>query len=281
MPRVVRLSDGTTGMFDDEATDAQIDEQLRRDGLTRIVEPSTTDAGPVAPIPGGAIPAYIASTLNSLMLGAPELAARAMGYGPNIEATRRESPAATTAGDITGLISPARLGMKATEKAISSGMNALRGPAAREAEKKALFPTLKNTDAENRATQAASETAKAMPTSFDQAGRLAGRVLQRTAGYAGGILGAQTGAAALGGAREPSPDFPYYGGAGAQQGAQVFRQAAMNAPLTGLVPGLQPTIGAVTSAVPGLLGYGSLAGQYRSIEERMREEAARRALQGR
>jgi hypothetical protein len=87
-------------------------------------------------------------------------------------------------------------------------------------------------------------------------------------------MGAQAGAAALGGAR--SENY----GAGAQQGAQTFRQVATNLPGTQLIPGVQPTINAVTGVVPTVLGVGAGLADYVSINDMIRQEAAKRALQG-
>jgi hypothetical protein len=105
----------------------------------------------------------------------------------------------------------------------------------------------------------------------------AGRYVLKPAGQiGGGMLAAQGGATALGAVRTPENPM-----AGAQQGAQVFRESAMQyLPGTQLIPGAQSTIGAVTSAIPAAIGYGDLAYQYSTIDKRMREEAARRALQG-
>ena len=98
---------------------------------------------------------------------------------------------------------------------------------------------------------------------------------QRTAGIGAGVIGAQTGAAALGGAR--SENY----GAGAQQGAQTFRTAAVNAPGISLIPGAQSTVNAVTGVVPTVLGAGSAMSNYLSIDDMIRQEAARRVMQQR
>lgn len=268
MAREIMLSDGRTALFDDDATDEDIEKKLRAQNLTRATG-AVAPAGEAEPIPGGMPAAAGLSAVNSLMFGVPELIARGFGAGPAIEATRREYPFMTTAGDVAGLINPARLGMKATEKAIGYGMGALKSPAAKEAEQQAIMRTMRATDEAN-AAQAAQAMVR-QPTLREMAGRTA----ERAASIGGGVMGAQLGAAALGGARQPNQY-----GAGAQQGAQVFRQAAMSAPGTGLVPGLQSTIGAVTTPVPAAIGYGSAAFNM-ALERQMREEAARRALQGR
>jgi hypothetical protein len=78
----------------------------------------------------------------------------------------------------------------------------------------------------------------------------------------------------LGGAR--SENY----GAGAQQGAQVFQNTATNLPGTQLIPGAQTTINAVTGIVPGALGYGSMFADYLSIDDMIRQEAAKRVIQG-
>jgi hypothetical protein len=180
-----------------------------------------------------------------------------MGGGEYIDAVRQEYPMATTAGDIAGLANPYRLAAKAGQKAVGAMMS----PG-----KMGTFQTLRNTDEANRAAAAA----QAAP-GFAQTAK---NVAQRTAGIGTGMIGAQTGAAALGGAR--SENY----GAGAQQGAQVFQNVASNLPGTQLIPGAQSTINAVTGVVPGVLGAGAAINNYMSIDEMIRQEAAKRALQG-
>jgi hypothetical protein len=130
--------------------------------------------------------------------------------------------------------------------------------------KMGTFQALRNTDEANRV---AATAAPGMAQTVKN-------VAQRTAGIGTGIIGAQTGAAALGGAR--SENY----GAGAQQGAQVFQTAATNLPGTQMIPGAQSTINAVTGVVPAALGYGSGFADYMTIDQMIRQEAAKRALQG-
>jgi len=254
MAKEIILEDGRTALFDDNASEQEINQKLQASGLKRQSAPAQTKEYASVPQLGPVVPAA-ASLVNSLAFGVPEMAARAMGGGDYIDQVRQEYPMATTAGDVAGLVNPYRLAAKAGQKAVG----AMLSPG-----KMGTFQTLKNSDEANRvAAQAApgfAQTAK--------------NVAQRTAGIGTGIMGAQTGAAALGGAR--SENY----GAGAQQGAQVFRDVATNLPGTSLIPGAQSTINAVTGVVPGALGYGSAFADYMSIDEMMRQEAAKRALQG-
>jgi hypothetical protein len=130
---------------------------------------------------------------------------------------------------------------------------------------------MKQSDEANRAEQAA-RAAQATQSTTGLPGFARG-VATRSGGLATGIMGAQTQAASLGAARNPQNP-----GAGAQQGAQVFRNVATNLPGTQLIPGVHPTINAVTGVVPGVLGAGAAMSDYMSIDEMIRKEAARRAL---
>lgn len=260
MAREIMLSDGRTALFDDDATEQDIENKLKAKNLTRATGP-VAPAAAAEPIPGGMPAAAGLSAVNSLMFGVPELIARGFGAGPAIEATRTEYPFMTTAGDVVGLLNPARLGMKMAGKGMSAlGERMMTRPGS-EAGQEAVMETLRT----GRTPQ------------------LIGTAVKRGAQAAGGVVGAQVGATALGGARDPADEGffrGFYGPAGAERGAQVFREAAMSAPGTGLVPGLQTTIGAVTTPVPAAIGYGSAAFNI-ALERQMREEAARRALQGR
>lgn len=246
MAREVLLQDGRTALFDDDATDSDIEAKLREQKLKRHSGPiqpvgDTSAIGPVLP--------FVASALNSVAFGVPEMAARAMGAGPYIEAARRDFPMSTTAGDIVGLANPYRLAARAGQAGVRSLMST---------------------------PQATAEALMRPAGTSAGVGQMARGVAERTAGLGSGVIGAQTGAAALGAAR--SPDQPM---AGAQQGAQVFRDVATNLPGTQLIPGAQSTIGAVTGVVPAALGYGSMMMDYGDVIDRqMREEAARRAMQG-
>lgn len=249
MAREIMLSDGRTALFDDDATDADIEKKLKEKKLSRGTDPATTGmADSISP--------YLLSTANSLAFGLPEFAARKMGAGPYIEQMREDYPVATTAGDITGLINPMRLGMKVAGKGMSALGEKIMQRGSSEIGQDAAMAAMRN-----------------QPATLPQQ---AGRYLLKPAGQiGGGMLAAQGGATALGAARTPENPM-----AGAQQGAQVFRETAMNLPGTQLIPGAQSTIGAVTSAIPAAMGYGDLAYQYSDINRRMREEAARRAMQG-
>lgn len=260
MAREILLEDGRTALFDDDATDSDIEKKLKSQNLTRAtgaVNPATGRSD-MSNLPAGA--PFVASTINSMAFGLPELVARGLGAGSTIDEIRRQYPGETTAGDVAGLLNPATLGVRLAGKGMTAlGTRMLQRPGSEAGQ------------------EAAMGVMRGQPTLVQQAGRY----LARPAGQAaGGVVGAQIGAAALGGARQPTDTtIPFYGPAGAQQGAQVFREAAMNAPLTGLVPGLQSTIGAVTTPVPAAIGYGSAAIDM-ALERQMREEAARRALQG-
>lgn len=255
MAKEIMLDDGRTALFDDDATEADIDSKLKSQNLKRRSGPVEPKDYPSVPLLGPQIPAA-ASFVNSLAFGLPEMAARAMGGGPYIEAVRQQYPVATTAGDVAGLANPFRLGMKVAGKGASALGERMMSRPGSEMGKDAVQSTIMNQG----------------PTLPQQAGKYLVKPAVQTAG---GVVGAQMGASALGAAR--SPDQPM---AGAQQGAQVFRQVATNLPGTQLVPGAQTGLNAVTSAVPAALGYGAAMTDYLTIDEIMRQEAARRALQG-
>lgn len=214
----------------------------------------------------GTANAFLTSLSNSLLFGAPEYLNRNFNpfdpqAGLKYDMMRQTYPGASTAGDVLGLINPAKLGYKAAGKGIGMIGEKMLQRGGSEAGKEATMAALRNTG----------------PTMVQQAGRY---VLKPAAQTTGGLMAAQAGAASLGAARTPNAP-----GAGAQQGAQVFRSAAMNAPGTDLVPGARQAIGATTSVIPTALGYGSLASelafptkQYTDIDRQIREEAARRAM---
>jgi hypothetical protein len=258
MAKEIMLEDGRTALFDDDASEQEINKKLQDSGLKRQAGaaepknyPSVQQLGPV--VPG------MVSAANSALFGVPEMAARAMGGGEYIDQVREQYPVATTAGDVAGLVNPYRLAAKVGQ----AGVKRLMTPSATKMD---TFKALGNTDEANRVAQAAQSVPGLAQTVKN--------VAQRTAGVGTGIIGAQAGAAALGGAR--SENY----GAGAQQGAQTFRTAAINAPGISLVPGAQGTIGAVTGVVPTVLGAGAAMTDYLTIDEMIRKEAAKRALQG-
>jgi hypothetical protein len=253
MAKEIILEDGRTALFDDDATEADIEKKLKSQNLKRQAAPEPTKEYASVPQLGPVVPG-LASAANSLLFGVPEMAARAMGGGEYIDAVRQEYPMATTAGDVAGLANPYRLAAKVGQKAMGAAMR----PGAAS-----TFQIMRNADEVNRAAAPAAGMAQTVRN-----------VAQRTAGIGTGMIGAQTGAAALGGAR--SENY----GAGAQQGAQVFQNTASNLPGTQLIPGAQSTINAATSIVPGALGYGSALANYLTIDEMIRQEAAKRAMQG-
>jgi hypothetical protein len=268
MAKEIILEDGRTALFDDDASEAEISQKLQQSGLRRQGEGTAAAAArPDVDLPGGPVIPAAASFVNSMAFGLPEMAARSMGGGEYIDAVRQQYPVATTAGDVAGMIPPFKLMAKAGQKAVGS----LFKPAASTAED--TMRVMKQSDEANRA-EAAARAAQAAQSTTGLPGFARG-VATRSGGIATGVMGAQTQAASLGAARNPQNP-----GAGAQQGAQVFRNVATNLPGTGLVPGVQPTINAVTGVVPGVLGAGAAFADYMSIDEMMRREAAKRALQG-
>jgi len=258
MAKEIMLEDGRTALFDDDATEQEIEQKLQSQNLKRQSGPAQPQENASKPQLNPVVPA-LASAANSALFGVPEMAARAMGGGEYIDQMREQYPMATTAGDVAGLVNPYRLAAKVGQ----AGVKRLMTPSATKMD---TFKALGNPDKVN---QAAAQAAQAVP-GFGQTVK---NVAQRTAGVGTGIMGAQAGAAALGGAR--SENY----GAGAQQGAQTFRTAAINAPGISLVPGAQGTIGAVTGVVPTVLGAGSAMANYLTIDEMIRQEAAKRVLQ--
>jgi len=258
MAKEIMLEDGRTALFDDDATEQEIEQKLQSQNLKRQSGPAQPQAYASVPQLGPVVPG-MASAANSALFGVPEMAARAMGGGNYIDAVRQEYPMATTAGDVAGLVNPYRLAAKVGQAGVKRLMTS-------SPNKMDTFNALGRSDEANRVAQAAQ--------SVPGFGQTARNIAQRTAGVGTGIMGAQTGAAALGGAR--SENY----GAGAQQGAQTFRTAALNAPGISLVPGAQGTIGAVTGVVPTVLGAGAAMTDYLTIDEMIRKEAARRVMQG-
>jgi hypothetical protein len=246
MAKEIMLEDGRTALFDDTATEDEINQKLKSQNLKRQSGPAQPKEYASVPQLGPVVPAA-ASFVNSLAFGLPEMAARSLGGGEYIDAVRKEYPVATTAGDVAGLANPYRLAAKAGQAGAARLLSTPQATAEALARPMGTGPGI-------------TQTAR--------------NVAQRTAGIGTGIIGAQTGAAALGGAR--SENY----GAGAQQGAQVFRDVATNLPGTQLIPGAQTTMNAVTNVVPSVLGAGAAAANYMSIDEMIRQEAAKRALQG-
>jgi len=294
MAKEIILEDGRTALFDDDATEQDINQKLQASGLRRRSEgtaapaPTKPENYPSVPMIGPAIPAA-ASFVNSLAFGLPEMAARSMGGGEYIDAVRREYPMATTAGDIAGMLPPAKMGMKAGQSLVGSlfkpsakeateiaAKEAAEKAAREAAEKEATAKILasRNPDQMKQIAQSVQPPPYAAPTTPNY-GRMLQTGAQRAGGLATGVMTAQTQAASLGAARNPQNP-----GAGAQQGAQVFRNVATNLPGTQLIPGAQSTINAVTGVVPGVLGAGAAMSDYMSIDEMIRKEAAKRALQG-
>jgi hypothetical protein len=250
-------------------SDGDIQRYLERQAAPEQKPAAAPTVASLALPPGAeAVNAFLTSASNSALLGAPEMILNQFGGAPAYAQMRKDSPLASAAGDAVGLINPARLAMKY----IPQGINALRniGSTARTGGTAAdTAKILQTSEPELRAMAAARQVMG--PSAMD-----VGRAAVRRAGTIGaGVIGAQTGAAALGAARTPENPM-----AGAQQGATTFQNMAQQVPGAQLIPGAQQTIGAVTSVVPGGLAYGEMLKNYITIEQRMREEAAKRALQG-
>jgi hypothetical protein len=295
MAKEIILEDGRTALFDDDATEQQIVQKLQESGLRRRSE-GTAAPAPAKPdvdLPGGPVIPAAASFVNSMAFGLPEMAARSMGGGEYIDAVRQQYPVATTAGDVAGMIPPFKMGMKAGQSLVGSlfkpsakeaaeiaakeaAEKAARKAAREAAEKEATEKIMlnRNPDEMKKIAQSVLTPPPAAPTTPNY-GRMIQTGAQQAGGLATGVMTAQTQAASLGAARNPQNP-----GAGAQQGAQVFRNVATNLPGTQLIPGAQSTINAVTGVVPGVLGAGAAMSDYMSIDEMIRKEAAKRALQG-
>lgn len=307
MAKEIILEDGRTALFDDDATEQDINQKLQASGLRRQTGPAQPQTAPSGTMPGGPVLPFAASAINSAAFGLPEMAARGLGLGPSIDAVRQEYPMATTAGDVAGLANPARLGFKAATSAVNAVGRRVAPEVVESAGQKALQDAaLKNnqsyTDAARRFDMAQAR-ARANPTpenlrAAEEAQRsintiakdlanvekaaqknAAGSVLGKTARVGGqvtgSIMGAQTGAGMLGEARTPGQMGP-----GFQQGSQVAGQAIREYNPLQFVPGMPQVTQGVTSVVPGIAGYGSAMANYLSIDEMIRQEAAKRALQG-
>ena len=190
------------------------------------------------------------SALNTAAFGAPEMAARALGAGPSIDAARQAYPVEAGAGDIAGLAFPAAMGYRAA----GAVGRTLRGPQQAVLQKNAQGSYNVNIPrpALTRAATAGAKTAfGALPT------------MQVAAGGAGAAR---------------TPESPV---AGAVQGASSVGQIAANAPLLRQIPGYTAAVQDVSQAVPYAIGLGGAQLEnYLETDRRIREEAARRALQG-
>lgn len=275
---------------------------------------------PAAPRPTSALDAlgvYGASTANSLLFGVPEMAARAMGGGPFIDQVRQDYPKATLAGDISGMISPAKLGYKAATSVVNAVGRRIAPEAVESAGQKALTDAAtKNADLYKTAAQRYDEAQEALrlnrtPETIraaeqaqrsintiakdlasiektaqkNAAGSIVGKTARVGAQTAGGIMGLQAGAGMLGEARTPG-DF----GPGFQQGSQTAGQMVREYNPLQFIPGVPQVTQGVTSVVPGAVGYGSLAIDALrqpnapvaptdfDMDRRIREEAYRRSM---
>jgi hypothetical protein len=306
MAKEIILEDGRTALFDDDATEQQIAQKLQESGLRRQSGAVQPQAAPSGTMPGGPVLPFAASVINSAAFGLPEMAARGLGFGPEIEAVRQEYPMATTAGDVAGLANPARLGLKAATSAVNAVGRRVAPEAVESAGQRALQDAVtKNTQTYTDATRrfdTAQARARVNPTPENlkaaqdaqknintiardlanvektaQKNAAGGAVRQGISGglkISGGVMGAQTGAGMLGEARTPGPIGP-----GFQQGSQVAGQAVRDYGLP-FIPGMPQVTQGVTSVVPGIAGYGSAMANYLSIDDMIRQEAAKRALQG-
>jgi hypothetical protein len=310
MAKEIMLQDGRTALFDDNATEQEIDQKLQQSGMKR----QTAAPAPAAPapagstnLPGGATLPFVGSAVNSLAFGLPEMGARAMGAGPYIDQVRQDYPVATTAGDVVGLVSPVKLGYKAAtglvnavgrkmapEVVESAGQRALQDAVTKntqsytEAVKRfdlaqaqaKISPTPENIkaaqDAQKNINTIAKDLANVEKTAQKNAsGSVLGKTARVGSQVTGGILGLQTGAGMLGEARTPGPIGP-----GFQQGSQVAGQAVRDYNPLQFVPGMPQATQGITSVVPGVAGYGSAMVDYLTIDDMIRQEAAKRALQG-
>lgn len=277
-------------------TDEQIRGYLEKQSTP---EPRDTSAA-------GTATAYGLSAVNSALFGVPEMAARQFGAGPRIEQMRQDYPVATTAGDITGMINPMRLGIKAGTAAVR-GIGARMGGETVETAgqtavtravdaNKSMYtdaisrldtrqaiaranPTSQNVRAAEEAQKHFNKVTKELDgiermARKEAAGSVLGRTARVGAQTTGGIMGLQLGGGALGAAR--TPDTP---AAGFQQGAQTAGQAVQQYNPLQVIPGVPQVTQGVTQIVPGAAGYGSML--YNTlIDQQIRDEAARRALQG-
>jgi len=262
----------------------------------------------------GAAGAFATNLSNSLLFGAPEMINRAINpeSGAYYDQMRQDYPAASTAGDIAGMINPVRLGIKAGTAAVRGIGGRMGGEAVETAGQTAVTravdanksmytdaitrldtrqaiaranPTPQNVKAAEEAQKHFNKVTKELDAiermaRKEAAGSVLGRTARVGAQTTGGIMGLQTGAGMLGAAR--SPESP---GAGFQQGAQTAGQAVQQFNPLQIVPGVPQVTQGVTQIVPGAAAYGSMlydttVNQYLENDRRIREEAARRALQG-
>lgn len=267
----------------------------------------------------GAVNAFATNLSNSLLFGAPEYINRAINpeAAAYYDQMRQDYPKASTAGDVLGLVNPARLGYKAATGVVNAVGRRVAPEAVESAGQRALTDAVtKNADLYTSAVKRYDEAqalAKLTPTperiraaqeaqrslntiakdlaSVEKAAQknAAGSVLGKTARVgaqtAGGIMGLQTGAGMLGEARSPG-DF----GPGFQQGSQTAGQMVREFNPLQFIPGVPQVTQGVTSVVPGTVGYGALAVDAMrqpqapvapttfEMDRRIREEAYRRSM---
>ena len=306
MSKEIILEDGRTALFDDDASEQEIEQKLQSQNLKRQTAPAQPREYASVPQLGPVVPGML-SAANSALFGVPEMAARAMGGGNYIDAVRQEYPMATTAGDVAGLVNPYRLAAKAATSAVtavgrrmapeaveSAGQRALQDAATKNSQtyldaarrfdtaqaRARVSPTPINLKAAEDAQRNINTIAKDLANvekaaQKNAAGSLMGKTARVGGQVAGGIMGAQAGAGMLGEARTPGSFGP-----GFQQGSQVAGQAVREYNPLQFVPGMPQVTQGVTSVVPGIAGYGAAMTDYLSIDEMIRKEAARRVMQG-
>lgn len=277
-------------------TDEQIRGYLEKQSTTQPRETSTA----------GTAAAYGLSAVNSALFGVPEMAARQMGAGPRIEQMRQDYPGAAMAGDITGMAVPGVAGVKLAGAALR-GIGGRMGPQAVEsagqtavsravdANKSMYTDAISRLDARQamaknnptpdniRGAEEALKNFNKVTKELDAIEKLArkeaaGGILNRSvkvgAKATGGIMGLQTGMGSLFAARNPGSP-----GAGFQEGANAAGLAVQQLNPLQVIPGVPQVTEGVTQIVPGTAAYGSML--YDTlINKQIREEAARRALQG-
>jgi hypothetical protein len=267
----------------------------------------------------GAVDAFATNLSNSLLFGAPEYINRAInpGAGAMYDQMRQDYPKASTAGDVVGMINPARLGYKAATSAInavgrkvapeaveSAGQKALQDAALKNVDtytdaskrfdiaqaRARVNPTPENLRAAEDAQRSINTIAKDLANvekaaQKNAAGSVVGKTARVGAQTAGGIMGLQAGAGMVGEARTPG-DF----GPGFQQGSQTAGQMVREYNPLQFIPGVPQVTQGVTSVVPGAVGYGSLAIDALrqpqapvaptdfDMDRRIREEAYRRSM---
>lgn len=196
--------------------------------------------------------AGMASAANTAMFGVPEMLARSLGAGPQIERAREQYPMETGAGDVIGLAGPAAAGYQMAGR-LGSLFRKPTTATLSTAPGSQVISVRPPTPALSRAASAGARTAfGAVPT------------MQ----VAGGLSAAAR-----------NPENPT---GAAVQGSTMVGQSVANAPLLRQIPGYSAAAGEITQAVPGAFALGGARlEQYIETERRIREEAARRALQGR